>query len=76
MLAAIDDVHHRGRKQIRAGTTEVSVKRLLREVRSRFGDSERDSKNRVCTEILFVGCAIELAHFVVDADLIECVPAF
>ena len=68
--AAVEDVHHRHRQQVRVGAADVPVERQVRAVRGRPGHGERDAEDRVGAELGLVGRAVELEHRLVDQPLV------
>ena len=70
MRAAVEDVHHRHRQQVRVGAADVAVERQVRAVRGGPGDGERDAEDRVGAELGLVGRAVELEHRLVDQPLV------
>ena len=72
---AVDDVHHRRRQQVRPDAAQIAIQRLLAEVGRRLGHGQRHAEDRVGAQVLLVRRAVELDQPLVDADLIERVPA-
>ena len=70
MGAAIDDVHHRHRQGAGRGAADIFVERQAGGLGRGLGDGERDAEDSVGAEAALVFRAVELAHHVVDADLV------
>ncbi len=71
MLAAIDDVHHRGRQHAGIAATQISVQGLAGEIRGGFGDGQGHAQDGVGAQVLLVRRAVHLDHFAVQADLVQ-----
>ena len=68
--AAVEDVHHRHRQQVRVGTADVAVERQVGAVGGGLGDGERDAEDRVGAELGLVGGGVEVEHRLVDEPLV------
>jgi hypothetical protein len=68
--AAVEDVHHRHRQQVRVGAADVAVERELRGLGRGPGDRERDAEDRVRAEVGLVRRAVDLEHRLVDEPLV------
>ena len=75
MRAAVDDVHHRHREQVRVGTADVAVERQAGRVGRGAGDGERDAEDRVGAQLGLVGGAVGVEHGLVDQPLVVGVEA-
>ena len=75
VLAAVDDVHHRGGQQPGADAAQVAEQRQPAVVGRGMGVGQRDAEDRVGAEVLLVLGAVEFDHPLVDGDLIEGVHA-
>ena len=60
MRAAIQDIHHRHRQNLRVGAAEITEERNTAGSRGRVRGGERDAEERVGAELLFVRRSIEL----------------
>ena len=68
--AAVDDVHHRHRQQVRVGAADVAVEREPGRVGRGPGDGERDAEDRVGAQLGLVGGAVGVEHRLVDEPLV------
>ena len=71
MLAAVDDVHHRGGQEPSVRAADIAIERQADILGRRVGRGQRNAKDRIRTQLLLVRCAVELAEHAVDADLIQ-----
>ena len=69
MGPAVEDVHHRDRQVARFVTTQVLVERQPGRGRSRLGNGQRGTKNRVRPEPTLVVGTIEIAQRLIDLTL-------
>ncbi len=70
MLAAVDDVHHRHRQDMRRDAADIAIQRQRARIRRRLGDREADAEDRVGAEPALVLGAVELDHHLVDLALV------
>ena len=75
MRAAVEDVHHRHRQQVRVGAADVAEERQAGRLGGGLGDGERDAEDRVGAELGLVGRAVEVDHRLVDEALVVGVEA-
>lgn len=68
--AAVEDVHHRYRQQVRVGAAHVAVQRLPGEVGGGPCDGEAHAEDRVGAELGLVGGAVEVDQDLVDQPLL------
>ena len=68
--AAVDDVHHRHRQDVRLGAADPRVERLARVRRGRLGRGQRAAEDRVRAEPPLVRRAVRLDERVVDGSLV------
>ena len=74
MRAAVEDVHHRHRQQVRVRPAEVAVERQLGRLGRGVGDRQRDAEDRVGAELGLVGRRVEVEHDPVDRALVAWRP--
>ena len=70
VCAAVDDVHHRHRKDVRVGTADVAEQRQPGGVGGGLRDGQRDAEDRVGAQPRLVGRAVEVKQRLVDEALI------
>ncbi|MNG97416.1 hypothetical protein D3C79_565290 [compost metagenome] len=74
VLAAVDDVHHRQwHREFAWGAVQFSDVLIQRHAfgsSSRFGSSQGNRQNGVCTELGFVFSAVQVDHDLVDVSLV------
>ena len=75
MGAAIDDVHHRRRQDVRVGAADIAIERKRRGLRRGLGHRHRDAEDRIGAEAGFVRRAVEFDHHGVDVALVGRVEA-
>jgi len=75
MRAAVHDVHHRHRQDLRVRTAEVFVERLVEGGGGGLGRGERDAEDGVGAELRLGGGAVEFDHRAVHAGLVAGVVA-
>ena len=73
--AAVDDVHHRHRQDVRVGAADVAIQRKPGLGGRRPGDRERGAQDRVRAQIALVVGAVELDERRIDPALVERVHA-
>ena len=73
MFAAVDDIHHRHRKNVGIDSADVAVKRKSTRIGGCFGNCEADAQYRIRTKIGFVRSTVEINHHRIDVFLILCV---
>ncbi len=71
MGAAIEDVHHRNRQEVRAHTAEIAVKRSVFGLRLGPRGGHGDGQNRVGSELALVVAAVEIDHLAIDGALVR-----
>ncbi len=75
VLATVEDVHHRHRQRSGAHSAEVAIEWQADGHGCSPRNSQRDAKNGIGAILALVGGGIELTHELVDAYLVESVPA-
>ena len=73
--AAVEDVHHRHRQQVRVRSAEVAEQRQLGRLGGGPGDGQADAEDRVGAEPGLVRRAVEVDHREVDQALVARVLA-
>jgi hypothetical protein len=73
--AAVDDVHHRHRQQVRVRAAEVAEQRQRGRLGGGLGDRERDAEDRVGAEPALVRGAVQVLELLVDQPLLVRVEA-
>ena len=68
--AAIDDVHHRHRQNMRIRAADISIERQARRGRGGLRHGERNTEDRIGTDASLVRRSVELDHGVIDGDLV------
>src|SRR5690606_40472211 len=68
--ATIEDVHHRHRKHMGAGTPHITVERKVCRFCCRLGDRQGYAKDGIGTESALVWRAVQFDHDLVDVDLV------
>ena len=76
MLAAIDDVHHRGRQDAGIDAADIAVERQAAAFRRRLGHGQRDAEHGIGAEAGLVVGAVHLDHQLVDQALVGGIEAF
>ena len=71
MSSAIDDIHHRNRKDMAVDAAEIPVKRHSEIVCGGLGYSEGNTENGVCSEVALGWSAVKLDHSHIDGPLVE-----
>ncbi len=71
VLAAVEDVHHRNRQQVRARASDVAVERKSALLGRRASHRQGDSEDRVGAELLLVRGSVGLDELGVDRLLVE-----
>jgi hypothetical protein len=69
--AAVEDVHHRHRQDLRVRTAKIAVEREFEFQGCGARDRHGDAEDRVRPQLRLVRRAVELDHEPVDADLVE-----
>src|SRR5690606_18811270 len=75
MGSAVEDVHHGYRKLGGSRTADVAVEGHAQGVGGGMGHCQRYTQDCVGAELALVGCAVQLDHELIDADLIRGIPA-
>ena len=70
MGAAVDDIHHRHRQQMRVGAADKTVQRLFGVVRRGPGGSQANAQDGIGAEPAFIFGAVQFDHGVVDQELV------
>ena len=70
MFAAIDDIHHRHRQDMRADPADVAIERQATRVRRRLRHRQADAQDRIGAQPALVLGAVQLDQRSVDLDLV------
>ena len=71
MGSTVDDIHHRNRKHVAVGSTDVAVERNVKVVGGGVSDSEGNTEDGVCAEVALGGGAVEFDHSLIDSPLLK-----
>ncbi len=70
MLAAVDDVHHRHRQDMRRNTADIAVERHAARIGSGLGNGETGAENGVGAKAALVFSAVQFDHRKIDLALV------
>ncbi len=72
MLATVDDIHHRSRKNVRASSTQIAIQRQLHTCRGSFAVASETPSSALAPKLAaLVRRSIEIAHDAIDLALID-----
>ena len=71
----IKDIHHRDWEGVCANAADIAVERLVCADCASFCASEWDAKDCVCSESLFIRCAVNLKHSLINTILVGDIEA-
>ena len=75
MCAAVEDVHHRHGQNVCLKAAEEAIKRDILRLRRRIRCRNRNSKDRIRTELGLVLRAVQIEHRLIDRVDITCLEA-
>ena len=56
-------------------TTNIAIQRETQRIRSCFGNRQRSSQNRICTQLGFIGSAVQIDQCLIDFHLLGSIHA-
>jgi len=70
MLAAVDDVHHRHRQDVRGDAADIAIERQPARIRRRLRDRQADPQDRIGAKPPLVRRPVQVDHGLIDFALI------
>ena len=75
MRATVQNIHHWYGQLTRRGATDIAIEGHAISCGSGFGRRERNAQYAICADCALVGCAIDIAHDLIDFYLVRWVKA-